>query len=226
MKFQLSFKLNQTTSLIDNLSKLTKDIQDQLCLGAIQCNFYEFTFITLVLKNEYEEAIEIYKKIYMDKKYDAINIYLSMCYYKLEFYDVSLDLVNKYLQSHSDSIIGNNLKAAIEFSSTSNEKAAQMILLQLQDNCKSGKYRENNIILGNLIEDQDLIRHNMAVYDSEDSGTSSKLKVFSQLIDIIPEAKLNLVIYYVKNDQINQAYNLIKDLQPSNTKEYIIKGKV
>ena len=44
----------------------------------------------------------------MDKKYDAINIYLSMCYYKLEFYDVALDLVNKYLQSHSDSIIGNN----------------------------------------------------------------------------------------------------------------------
>ena len=152
----------------------------------------------------------------MDKKYDAINIYLSMCYYKLEFYDVALDLVNKYLQSHSDSIIGNNLKAAIEFSSTSNDKAAQMILLQLQDNCKSG----------NIIEDQDLIRHNMAVFDVEDSGTSSKLKVFSQLTDIIPESKLNLVIYYLRNDQINQAYNLIKDLQPSNTKEYILKGNL
>jgi len=75
------------------------------------------------------------------------------------------------------------------------------------------------------MEDQDLIRHNMAVFDSEDSGTSSKLKVFSQLTDIIPESKLNLVIYYLKNDQINQAYNLIKDLQPSNTKEYILKGK-
>jgi len=39
-------------------------VADQLSLAALQ-----------YLKSEYDEAVEIYKKIYMDKKYDALNIY-------------------------------------------------------------------------------------------------------------------------------------------------------
>ena len=44
------------------------------------------------------------------------------------------------------------------------------------------------------------------------------------LVDIFPEARLNLVIYYLKNDDITQAYNLVKDVEPSVPREYIIKG--
>ncbi len=182
-------------------------MQDQLCLAALQ-----------YLKNEHEDAIEIYKKIYMDKKYDALNIYLAMCYYKLEYYDIALDLVNHYLTVHKDSVIANNLKAAIEYNSTGNDKAAKSYLLNLQDMCKNST--------SNLIDMNDLLRHNMAVFDNDENSNSTKLKVFSSLIDIIPEAKLNLIIYYLRNDQVNQAFNLIKDLQPNNTKEYILKAVV
>jgi intraflagellar transport protein 56 len=171
------------------------------------------------LKNEFDEAIEIYKKIYMDKKYDALNIYLAMCYYKLEYFDIALDLVNHYLTIHKDSVVANNLKAAIEYNSTGNDKAAQAYIQSLQDMCK-------NNTANNLIEDSDLLRHNMAVFDNEESSNSNKLKVFSNLVDIIPEAKLNLIIYYLRNDQVNQAYSLIKDIQPQNTKEYILKAVV
>lgn len=152
----------------------------------------------------------------IDKKYHAINIYLALCYYKLEFYEIALDLVNHYLSLHKDSVIANNLKAAIEYNSTGNCKAAQSYLLQLQDMTKSGR----------LIEENDLLRHNMAVFDNDENANSNKLKVFSNLLDIIPEARLNLIIYYLRNDQVNQAYNLIKDLQPNNTKEYILKAVV
>jgi intraflagellar transport protein 56 len=171
------------------------------------------------LKSEYEEAIEIYKKIYMDKKYDALNIYLAMCYYKLEYFDIALDLVNHYLSIHKDSVVANNLKAAIEYNSTGNDKAAQMHIQNLQEMCK-------NKTSNNLIEESDLLRHNMAVFDNEDSSNSNKLKVFSNLVDVIPESKLNLIIYYLRNDQVNQAFNLIKDIQPQTTKEYILKAVV
>jgi intraflagellar transport protein 56 len=155
----------------------------------------------------------------MDKKYDALNIYLAMCYYKLEYFDIALDLVNHYLTIHKDSVVANNLKAAIEYNSTGNDKAAQAYIQSLQDMCK-------NNTANNLIEDSDLLRHNMAVFDNEESSNSNKLKVFSNLVDIIPEAKLNLIIYYLRNDQVNQAYSLIKDIQPQNTKEYILKAVV
>lgn len=45
-------------------------------------------------------------------------------------------------------------------------------------------------------------------------------------MDIIPEARLNLVIYYLKQNEIQEAYELIKDLEPSVPQEYILKGIV
>ena len=46
------------------------------------------------------------------------------------------------------------------------------------------------------------------------------------LVDVIPEARLNLVIYYLKHDQVDEAYNLIKDMECVVPKEYIMKAVV
>ena len=205
VKFHLAFKLGQGQEVIDAHSKLNQNsINDQLTLAALH-----------YLKNEQEEAIEIYKKLYMDKKYDALNIYLAMCYYKNEYFDIALDLVNHYISIHPDSVIAVNLKACIEYSSNGNDKEAKKILFDLQEKTKKP----------DLIEDNDILRHNLSVFDTSDS-TSNKLKTFSNLLDIIPEARQNLIIYYLRNDQINQAYNLIKDMQPITTKDYILKAIV
>lgn len=169
------------------------------------------------MKGEYEEAIQIYKNIYVDKKYDALNVYLAMCYYKLELYDIALDLVNHYLTNHKSSVIAVNLKAAIEYQSSGNCKAAQNIILTLKEHTKSE----------NFLEKDDLLLHNMTVFDNDEwNSNSKKLKVFRQLVDVLPESKLNLIIYYLKNDSVVQAYNLIKDMQPNTTKEYILKAIV
>ena len=49
------------------------------------------------------------------------------------------------------------------------------------------------------------------------------LQVLPPLVDCFPEAKLNLIIYYLKNDEVGEAYNLVKDLTPTAPREYIIK---
>ena len=57
-------------------------------------------------------------------------------------------------------------------------------------------------------------------------GGENALQVLPPLIDVIPEARLNLVIYYLKNDEVNEAYQLIKDMECVLPKEYILKAVV
>uniref|UniRef100_A0A2K6SR06 Intraflagellar transport protein 56 n=1 Tax=Saimiri boliviensis boliviensis TaxID=39432 RepID=A0A2K6SR06_SAIBB len=46
-------------------------------------------------------------------------------------------------------------------------------------------------------------------------GGEGALQVLPPLVDVIPEARLNLVIYYLRQDDVQEAYNLIKDLEPT-----------
>lgn len=61
------------------------------------------------------------------------------------------------------------------------------------------------------IDDSDLIRHNLVVFRNGDNA----LQVLPPLVEYLPEAKLNLVIYYLRNDEVQEAYQLIKDMEPS-----------
>lgn len=45
-------------------------------------------------------------------------------------------------------------------------------------------------------------------------------------MDVIPEARLNLVIYYLRQNDVQECFELIKDLEPSVPQEYILKGIV
>uniref|UniRef100_A0A4X1V7U1 Intraflagellar transport protein 56 n=1 Tax=Sus scrofa TaxID=9823 RepID=A0A4X1V7U1_PIG len=67
---------------------------------------------------------------------------------------------------------------------------------------------------------KELIRHNLVVF----RGGEGALQVLPPLVDV-PEARLNLVIYYLRQD-VQEAYNLIKDLEPTTPQEYILKGVV
>ena len=46
------------------------------------------------------------------------------------------------------------------------------------------------------------------------------------LAEYFPEAKLNLIIYYLNNDKIDFAFDLAKDIEASVPREYIIKAIV
>ena len=68
------------------------------------------------LRSHFQEATDIYKRLLLENRDDlALNVYVAMCYYKLDYYDVSLEILAVYLQAHPDSAIAINLKACNHF---------------------------------------------------------------------------------------------------------------
>lgn len=198
--FHLSHKFNDEKRLMGYHQCLKDVLEDQLTLASIH-----------YLRNHYQEAIDIYKQILLDnREYLALNVYVALCYYKLDYYDVSQEVLAVYLQHHPDSVTAINLKACNHFK-LYNGKAAEAELKSLQDAASPA-----------FTYATDLIRHNLVVF----RGGEGALQVLPPLVDVLPEARLNLVIYYLKQDDVNEAFNLVKDLDPTTPQEYILKGVV
>ncbi|GFS04740.1 intraflagellar transport protein 56, partial [Elysia marginata] len=200
LQFHLSHKFGDERRLMGFHQNLQDIIEDQLSLASIH-----------YLRSHYQEAIDIYKRILLDNRdYTALNVYVALCYYKLDYYDVSQEVLAVYLQQFQDSAVALNLKACNHFR-LYNGKAAEAELKALQE-MASPSFQFA----------QDLIKHNQVVFRNGDGS----LQVLPPLIDVIPEARLNLVIYFLKQDDVPEAYNLIKDLEPTTPQEYILKGVV
>merc|ERR1712151_337959 len=104
-----------------------------------------------------------------------------------------------------------NLKACSHYQ-LYNGKAAEAELKVLQQASNGG----------NIFQEHDLLQHNLVVFRNGENA----LQVLPPLLDVIPEARLNLVIYYLKTDEVNEAYQLIKDMDCVLPKEYILKAVV
>jgi intraflagellar transport protein 56 len=173
--FQLAQKIGDENEIMNYHSALTQTLEDQLCMAALH-----------YLRSHFEEATEIYKKLLLENKdQHAINIYVALCYYRMDYYDVSLDILAVYLGLHPDSVVVVNLKACNHYM-LYNGKAAEAQLKVLQ----------NSATTGNILQDNDLLRHNLVV----SRGGENALQTLPPLIDVIPEARLNLVIYHLKNE--------------------------
>lgn len=181
--------------------KLQSTIEDNLSLAAAQYS-----------RNHFQEAIDVYKKILLQtKEYLALNVYVSMCYYKMDYYEVSLDVLNVYLQTHTNSAIAINLKACNHYR-LYNGQAAETELKVLIDLHRTTYNVET-----------DIVKHNLVVFRNGEDA----LQVLPPMLDVgIPEARLNLVIFHLRHDQIDEAYELIKDMQPVTSSEYILKAVV
>uniref|UniRef100_A0A8C0FLF5 Intraflagellar transport protein 56 n=1 Tax=Bubo bubo TaxID=30461 RepID=A0A8C0FLF5_BUBBB len=198
--FHLAHKFSDEKKLMSSHQNLQDITEDQLSLASIH-----------YMRSHYQEAIDIYKRILLDnREYLALNVYVALCYYKLDYYDVSQEVLAVYLQQVPDSTIALNLKACNHFR-LYNGKAAETELKNLTDSASS------SFEFG-----KELIKHNLVVF----RGGEGALQVLPPLVDVIPEARLNLVIYYLRQDDVQEAYNLIKDLEPTAPQEYILKGVV
>ncbi|ESO00852.1 hypothetical protein HELRODRAFT_112981 [Helobdella robusta] len=198
--FHLSHKLSDEKRLVELHSGLDDVVEDQLSLASIH-----------YLRNHYQEAIDIYKKILLDNRdYLALNVYIALCYYKIDYYDVSQEVLAVYLNQYPDSATALNLKACNQFR-LFNGKIAEAELKTLQD-----------LASPSFTYARDLVKHNLTVF----RGGQAALQVLTPLVDVIPEARLNLVIYYLKQDEVAEANELMKDLQPTTPQEYILKAIV
>lgn len=175
LKIYLDLKNDEPTiESMDRIQKiLSKTIEDQLCLASV--HFY---------RNQYQEAIDIYKKILLEEKnYIALNVYIALCYYLLDYYDVSQEVLTLYLQKHPKSIIASNLKACNNYR-LYNGTTAEIELRNLIESFPT-----------NFSYAKDFIRHNLVVFLNGEGA----YQVLPSLMTTIPEAKLNLTIFYLKN---------------------------
>ncbi|XP_061686761.1 intraflagellar transport protein 56 [Syngnathoides biaculeatus] len=198
--FHLAHKFSDDEKLMDLHQNLEDVTEDQLSLASIH-----------YMRSHYQEAIEIYKRLLLQNiDFLAMKVYVALCYYKLCYYDVSQEVLAAYLLNIPESTIALNLKACNHFN-LYNGKAAEAELKNLIDisSCSFEFAKE-------------LIRHNLVVF----RGGEGALQVLPPLIDVIPEARLNLVIYYLRQDDVQEAYNLIQHLDPATPQEYILKGAV
>lgn len=198
--FHLSHKLSDENRLKQLHSTLGESVEDQLSLASIH-----------YLRNHYQEAIDIYKRLLINnREYHALNVYIALCYYKLDYYDVSEEVLSSYLSQHADSATAINLKACNLFK-IFNGKAAEIELKTLED-----------LSTPSFTYAKDLVKHNLTVF----RNGQGCLQVLPSQVDVIPEARLNLVIYYLKQDELTEAEELMKDVEASTSQEYILKAIV
>nr|CAG4634733.1 EOG090X04LA [Alona affinis] len=174
---------------------------DQLSLAAVH-----------YLRAHYQEAIDIYKRLVLQNKdLLALHVYIALCYYKLDYYDVSQEVLAVYLQKQPDSLVAINLKACNVYR-LFNGRSAEIEIRTILDSLT-----HNHILFG-----KDLLEHNLVIFRNGEGA----MQVLPPLIDVIPEAKLNLIIYYLRQDEIKEAYQMIQEVEPTLPAEYILKGIV
>lgn len=138
----------------------------------------------------------------------ALNVYLGLCYYKLDYYDISQEVLDSYLIKYPDSILAINLKACNRF---------RLLNGQAADN------ELKNLVRNKAMFGVDLIRHNLVVFRNGEGA----LQTLPKLIDTVPEARLNLAIYYLRSGNVNKAKEFTHSIiKPTNPPEYILKGAV
>jgi intraflagellar transport protein 56 len=78
--------------LFEHHNKVSKDdLHDQLSLAAIHFR-----------RSHFQEATDIYKRILLEhKNYAALNLYIALCYSRLDYYDISQEILKVCLHTCS-----------------------------------------------------------------------------------------------------------------------------
>ncbi|RKO99125.1 hypothetical protein CXG81DRAFT_20749 [Caulochytrium protostelioides] len=196
--FHLAHKAGDEKRLMGYHHNLQDIPEDQCCLASVH-----------YLRGHYQEAVDVYKRLQEEYPADhAVKVYLAMCYHRLDYFDISQEILTSYLQDHPESMTALNLKACNDFR-LYNGKTAELDLKPLLD--------KGTRAFGFAA---DLINHNMTVF-REGEGS---LGTLTGLLDTLPEARLNLVIWHLRHKDPEQALALIESVDPMSPNEYILKA--
>uniref|UniRef100_H2Z4T5 Intraflagellar transport protein 56 n=1 Tax=Ciona savignyi TaxID=51511 RepID=H2Z4T5_CIOSA len=192
--FHLSHKFDEDHTMMMHMSNF-KTVEDNCC-------YYSLNY----MREKYDEAVSSYKHVlHLNKEFIALKVYIAMCYFKMEYYDVAQELLSDYMHFYPDSIAGTNLRACIYFR-LYNGKTAETELESIQVTTPTCS---------------DIINHNLVVVFRDGRGAQQALP---PLIDVVYEARINYSLYLVKNGEYADAYNLLKEFNPTHTKESVIKA--
>ena len=201
--FHCANKKDDEATLMRYHSQLGDSVEDQLSLASVH---YQ--------RGHYQEAVDIFKRLMLeDRERVALNVYVALCYHKLEYFDVSCELLETYLNAHPTSPAAVNLKACNVFKMRDG-KAAELEL---------GALSKDGATHASTDDAHDLVRHNRAVFRDGDGA----VRVFKPLMNdggVPPEARLNLVIHFLRLGEPFEALALVADLEPATPQEYVLKG--
>lgn len=154
--FHVAHKFSDERQLLNYHNSLDNVLEDQLSLASIHC-----------LRSHHQEAIDIYKRILLDNRdYLALNVNIALCYYKIDYFDVSQEVLGIYLQKYPDSATAINLKACINFR-LYNGKAAEAELKSLQE-----------MATPSFTYARDLIKHNLVVFRNGEGALQVSFHLF------------------------------------------------
>lgn len=157
-------------------------------------------------RHRYQEAVDVYKSILACNVDDlALYVYTAMALFHMSAYDQSLEALSIYCQGHPDSILAANLKACSMYQLCDGDAALEVIDAHCDDKTK---------------EEHDLVRHNIVAF----KGGEKALRVLPGLVDKIPEAKLNLAIYYLRHGELDASAELIGDMEADSPQSHIVLG--
>ena len=198
--FHIAHQMNDDKQLFQSHSQLVGTLENQLSLAAIH-----------YLRSHYQEAIEIYQKILADHPdYIALNVYIAMCQFKLDMWEESNEAVDQYLTINSDSAVALNLKSC-DYLRLFDPATAESQLLQIRK-FSSATY---GFVDG-------LIQHNLCIFHNGDDAFT----ILPKLIGVVPEAKFNLAIMYMRESNALEAYELLQDYSPLDVQDSILKATV
>lgn len=197
--YLIAQKAGDETTMMACHARMSDNPADQLAVAAVH-----------FLRGNFDDSIEIYKRLALqNKKYAALSVYTAMCYYRQEYYEIAAETLRGYLASQPDSIFANNLSACVVFHLRSGRDAEEEL-----------RRLEKRYEGGTLWEDQDLLRHNLAVFRRGENA----LKVFPPLMDEFPEARLNLVVHHLRSGEAEQAFRMLADFEPATARESVLKA--
>lgn len=194
--FHLAHKFNDDEALLAHHKCLKDCLEDQLSLAAIH---YQRT--------HYKQAIETYEAMldqYPD--YTTFNAYIAMCYYRMDFAEKCIELIQQVSLRNGESLTTVNLKACAIYKLSGSEAAI-------------GVYNKLYEELPRL-KQHPLLKHNMCVFD----GGEKALHTLPALVDIIPKARYNLTVLLLHNGDVERAWDYMRDYEPCDPQELILRG--
>ncbi|OHT00759.1 TPR Domain containing protein [Tritrichomonas foetus] len=198
--FHIAHQTNDEQELFQAHSQLVGTLENQLSLAAIH-----------YMRSHYQDAIEIYQRLLLEHPdFLALNVYIAMCQFKLEQYQESNEAVDLYLSVNSDSAIALNLKSC-DYLRMFDPEIAESQLLQIKK-FSSAAYEFVDT----------LITHNLCVFHNGDDGFT----ILPKLVPILSEARFNLSVMYMRENDAQEAFNLLQDYIPIELNESILKATV
>lgn len=87
-----------------------------------------------------QEATDIYKQLLLEnREYLALNVYVALCYSKLDYFDVSSEILQTYLQQHPNSATAVNLKACNLFKLYNGKAAETEVKVVISDSHRTSQ---------------------------------------------------------------------------------------